>query len=88
MKLASSFNFFKARAREVRPVWIEESTVNLKFLKRSSPKQALRPCLGELHFKNFNFVRTSSTQTGPAPRALVLKKIETRGSFHEIHKAP
>jgi hypothetical protein len=48
----------------------------------------LRPCLGELHFKNFNFVRTSSTQTGPAPRALVLKKIETRGPFHEIHEAP
>jgi hypothetical protein len=48
----------------------------------------LRPCLGELHFKNFNFVRTSSTQIGPAPRALVLKKIETRGPFHKIHEAP
>jgi hypothetical protein len=44
--------------------------------------------LGELHFKNFNFVLTSSTQTGPAPRALVFKKIETRGPFHEIHEAP
>jgi hypothetical protein len=48
----------------------------------------LRPCLGELHFKNFNFVRTSLTQTGSAPRALVLKKIETRGLFHEIREAP
>jgi hypothetical protein len=48
----------------------------------------LWPCLGELHFKNFNFVLTSSTQTGPTPRALILKKIETRGLFHEIHEAP
>jgi hypothetical protein len=55
---------------------------------RISGLTLLRPCLGELHFKNFNFVRTSSTQTGPAPRALVLKKIETRGPFHEIHEAP
>jgi hypothetical protein len=47
-----------------------------------------RPCLGELHFKNSNFVLTSSTQTGPAPRALVLKKIKTRGPFHEIYEAP
>jgi hypothetical protein len=49
---------------------------------------SLRSCLGELHFKNFNFVLTSSTQTGPAPRVLVLKKIETRCPFHEIHEAP
>jgi hypothetical protein len=56
--------------------------------ENQDPIRVLRPCLGELHFKNFNFVRTSSTQTGPAPRALVLKKIETRGPFHKIHEAP
>jgi hypothetical protein len=45
------------------------------------------PCLADLHFKNFNFVLTSSTQTGLTSQALALKKIETRGHFHEIHKS-
>jgi hypothetical protein len=33
----------------------------------------LRPCLEELHFKNFRSI-FASIQTGPAPRALVSKK--------------
>jgi hypothetical protein len=33
MKLASSFSSFEARARGVGPVWIEESKIDLKFLK-------------------------------------------------------
>jgi hypothetical protein len=32
-KLAFSFSFFEARAREVGPVWIEETEIDLKFLK-------------------------------------------------------
>jgi hypothetical protein len=43
--------------------------------------------LGELNFKNFNFIPTSSTQTDPAPLGLALKKIETKGQFHEIREA-
>lgn len=33
MKLASSFNIFKARARGARPGWMEEAKMNPKFLK-------------------------------------------------------
>jgi hypothetical protein len=41
MKLAYSFNFFEARARAARPIWIEEAEIGLKFLKWSSLKQDL-----------------------------------------------
>jgi hypothetical protein len=47
-----------------------------------------RPCLGELHFKNFESISASFIQTGLAPRALASKKIETRDQFHEIFEAP
>jgi hypothetical protein len=33
MKLVTSFSFFKARARVVEPVWIENVEINLKFFK-------------------------------------------------------
>jgi hypothetical protein len=33
MKLASSFDFFKARARGAGPVWVKEIGTRLKFLK-------------------------------------------------------
>jgi hypothetical protein len=35
-------NFFKARARGVRPVWMKEVRTNLKFVKRSLPKHAFK----------------------------------------------
>jgi hypothetical protein len=35
-------NFFKARARGVRPVWMKEVRTNLKLLKRSIPKHAFK----------------------------------------------
>jgi hypothetical protein len=44
-------------------------------------------CLEGLHFKNFGFVIAYSIQTGLAPRALALKKIDTRDQLHEIHEA-
>lgn len=44
MKLASSF-FFETMTRGVRPVWIDEAEINLKFLKSSSPKLGLKNSL-------------------------------------------
>lgn len=35
-------NFFKARARGVRPVWMKEVRTNLKLLKRSLPKHVFK----------------------------------------------
>jgi hypothetical protein len=40
----------------------------------------LRSCLGELHFKNLNFVLTSFTQT-VAPQALSFKKLKLETNF-------
>jgi hypothetical protein len=42
MKLTFSFGFFKVKARGAGPVWIEEVDIDLKFLKRSPPKQGLK----------------------------------------------
>jgi hypothetical protein len=51
------------------------------WLQSPVTRHHIRPCLGELHFKNFKSILAYSIQTGPAPRALVLKKLKLEIRF-------
>jgi hypothetical protein len=70
-------------------VYTSNTHINIQCMQRIKPKTRVekhinrdfKPCLGGLLFKNFKSISTSSIQTGPAPRALTLKKPKLNVNF-------